>query len=184
MSSTSSTNVNQNLKMLRVQCGMTLETLAVETGLTRSYLSKVERGLSNPSIGAAMSIAQALGVTADRLFGQDPGDDLVRITRARNGKVGDPANCISMLVGGADKAMRAFVVRPDQKPGRSTIMSHHVGEEVLFVLTGTIELQLGAHREVLSSGDCAHFDSAIPHKLRSLSKDPASAFVVIASTDR
>jgi mannose-6-phosphate isomerase-like protein (cupin superfamily) len=103
---------------------------------------------------------------------------------AFSGKAGDPANYLSLLVGSADKTMRAFVVRPGQKSGRSTIMSHHVGEEVLFVLSGTIEMQLGARREVLSSGDCVHFDSAIPHKLKSLSKEPASALVVIASTDR
>jgi transcriptional regulator with XRE-family HTH domain len=184
LSSTSSSSMIQNLKLLRVQCGMTLETLADETNLTRSYLSKVERGLSNPSIGAAMSIARALGVSVERLFGQDAKEDPIRITRASRGKAGDPANYLSLLVGSTDKAMRAFVVRPSQKSGRSTIMSHHVGEEVLFVLSGTIEMQLGARREVLSSGDCVHFDSAIPHKLKSLSKDPASALVVIASTDR
>lgn len=184
LSSTSSPSMIHNLKLLRVQCGMTLETLADEAGLTRSYLSKVERGLSNPSIGAAMSIARALGVTVERLFGQVAEDDSIRITRANRGRAGDSANYLSLLVGSAGKAMRAFVVRPGQRSGRSTIMSHHAGEEVLFVLTGTIEIQLGARREVLSPGDCVHFDSTIPHKLKSLSKEPASALVVIASTDR
>ena len=46
LSSISNASMIQNLKLLRVQCGMTLEALAEETGLTRSYLSKVERGLS------------------------------------------------------------------------------------------------------------------------------------------
>ena len=182
LSSTSSSMI-QNLKLLRVQCGMTLETLADETGLTRSYLSKVERGLSNPSIGAAMSIAGALGVSVERLFGQDAEEDPIRITRASKGKAGDPANYLSLLVGRAGKIMRAFVVRPGQKTGRNTIMSHHAGEEVLFVLSGTIEMLLGARREVLAPGDCVHFDSTIPHKLKSLSKEPASALVVIATTD-
>jgi transcriptional regulator with XRE-family HTH domain len=173
-----------NLKLLRVQCGMTLETLADETGLTRSYLSKVERGLSNPSIGAAMSIARALGVPVERLFGQETAGDPIRITRANRGTAGNPANYLSLLVGSTGKSMRAFVVRPGQKVGRSTIMSHHAGEEVLFVLSGTIEVQLGTRSEILSPGDCVHFDSTIPHKLKSLSKEPASALVVIASTEQ
>lgn len=183
MSSTSS-NLIHNLKLLRVQCGMTLETLAEGTGLTRSYLSKVERGLSNPSIGAAMALARALGVKVEQLFGQNTDADLIRITRASKGKVGDPGSYLSLLVGGTGKAMRAFVVRPGQKPLRNTIMSHHTGEEVLFVLSGTIEILLGARREILSVGDCVHFDSTIPHKLKSLSKEPASALVVIASTEK
>ena len=49
-----------NLKFLRVQSGMTLEQLATDSGLTRSYLSKLERGLSSPSIGSALKIAKAL----------------------------------------------------------------------------------------------------------------------------
>lgn len=163
---------------------MTLERLADETGLTRSYLSKVERGLSSPSIGAAMSIARTLGVPVERLFGEQTDDDPIRIARARRGTAGTPDNYLSMLVGGAGKSMRAFVVRPGKKVGRSTIMSHHAGEEVLFVLRGTIEMRLGARSEVLSPGDCVHFDSSIPHKLRSLNQEQAAALVVIASTEK
>ena len=59
-----------NLKFLRVQSGMTLEQLATDSGLTRSYLSKLERGLSSPSIGSALKIAEALGTSLDRLYGQ------------------------------------------------------------------------------------------------------------------
>jgi transcriptional regulator with XRE-family HTH domain len=182
--SSTSDSVFQNLKLLRIQSGMTLDTLADETSLTKSYLSKVERGLSNPSIGAAMSIARALGVTVERLFGQDAESDPVRITRAVNGSAGNTENYLSLLAGSAGKAMRAFIVRPAHKPSRSTIMSHHTGEEVLFVLSGTIEMQIGTRREIIATGDCVHFDSAIPHKLKSLSKEPASALVVIASAER
>lgn len=182
--SSTSDGVFQNLKLLRVQSGMTLDTLADETGLTKSYLSKVERGLSNPSIGAAMSIARAIGVTVERLFGQNAEEDPIRITRAINGRAGNTDTYLSLLVGSADKAMRAFIVRPAHKPSRSTIMSHHSGEEVLFVLSGTIEMQLGTRQEILATGDCVHFDSTIPHKLKSLSKEPASALVVISSVER
>jgi hypothetical protein len=34
---------------------------------------------------------------------------------------------------------------------------------------------------VLHSGDCAQFDSTIPHKLTALTPEPASALVVIAA---
>ena len=38
------------LKLLRKKLGVTLETLAEKSGMTKSYLSKVERGLNTPSI--------------------------------------------------------------------------------------------------------------------------------------
>ena len=46
-----------NLKFLRVQSGLTLEQLASDSGLTRSYLSKVERGISKPSIESALKLS-------------------------------------------------------------------------------------------------------------------------------
>lgn len=39
---------------------MTLDVLAEKTGMTKSYLSKVERGLSTPSIATALKLAKAL----------------------------------------------------------------------------------------------------------------------------
>ena len=41
------------LKLLRKKLGMSLESLAEKSGMTKSYLSKIERGLNTPSIAAA-----------------------------------------------------------------------------------------------------------------------------------
>lgn len=161
---------------------MTLEDLARDSGLTRSYLSKVERGLSTPSIESALSIAKALGVTVDRLFGQQVEDDPVTIVRGNGQSAGDPGMHLSLVAGlKDDRAMRAFVVRPGKTQRRGRIMSHHEGEEILFILTGKIELQVGPRKEVLNPGDCVQFDSTIPHKLIALTDEPASALVVIAA---
>lgn len=162
---------------------MTLEDLARDSGLTRSYLSKVERGISTPSIDSALNIAKALGVTVDRLFNQEVKDDPVTIVRGNGQSAGDPGSHLSLVAGlKNDRAMRAFVVRPGQTQRRGRIMSHHEGEEILFILTGQIELQIGKRREVLNPGDCVQFDSTIPHKLVALTDEPASALVVVAPT--
>ena len=52
--------------------------------------------------------------------------------------------------------------RPTQTAKRGRIMSHHEGEEILFILTGKIELLIGKRKEVLYPGDCVQFDSTIP----------------------
>jgi len=171
-----------NLKFLRVQSGMTLEQLATDSGLTRSYLSKLERGLSSPSIGSALKIADALGTTLDRLYGQHDDKDPVAVVRAKNGKPGEPGTYLSLVAGLApDRLMRAFIVRPGRTAKRGRIMSHHEGEEILFMLTGRIELHIGKRKEVLNPGDCVQFDSTIPHKLTAMTSEPASALVVIAT---
>lgn len=170
-----------NLKFLRVQSGLTLEQLAEESGLTRSYLSKVERGLSNPSISAALTISKALGVSVERLFGQDVHQEGVDIIRAKGGTAGDPTSYLSLVAGlNPARGMRAFIVRPGQKMSpRNATMSHHAGEEVLFVLSGEIEFKAGKRIEVLRAGDCVHFDSTVPHKLTALTDEKTEALVVI-----
>ncbi|MCK1483900.1 MULTISPECIES: XRE family transcriptional regulator [unclassified Bradyrhizobium] len=171
-----------NLKFLRVQSGMTLEQLAADSGLTRSYLSKLERGLSSPSIGSALKIAAALGTTLDRFYGQPDDHDPITIVRAKNGKAGDVDTHLSLVAGLAPgRTMRAFIVRPTKTAKRGRIMSHHEGEEILFILSGRIELVIGKRKETLKPGDCVQFDSTIPHKLTQVSSEPASALVVIAT---
>lgn len=162
---------------------MTLDDLARDSGLTRSYLSKVERELSTPSINSALAISKALGVPVERLFGQKAEDDPVTIVRGNGKSAGDESSHLSLVAGLKDtRVMRAFVVRPGKTHRRSRIMSHHEGEELLFVLTGQVELQLGARKEMLNPGDCVQFNSTIPHKVVALTDEPASVLVVVAAT--
>ena len=171
-----------NLKSLRLQRDMTLEQLSQKSGLTRSYLSKLERGLSSPSIGSALSIAKALGITLDQMYGQENDQDPISIVRSKNGKPGDATMHLSLVAGiDPNRSMRAFIIRPSRTAKRGRMMSEHEGEEVLFVLTGRIELLIGKRREILKPGDCAQFDSTIPHKLLALTREPASALVVIST---
>lgn len=172
-----------NLKQLRVQRGLTLEQMAQRSGLTRSYLSKVERGMSTPSIESALGIAAALGISVEKLFGHgEDGGEPLTIVRAADSTAKDPDAYLTLVAGiNPDRRMRAFVVRPGSQSGRGRTTSHHDGEEILFVLKGKIEMLVGKQTEVLGPGDCVHFNSTIPHKLTSIGAVPASALVVVSS---
>lgn len=172
-----------NLKQLRVQRGLTLEQLAQRSSLTRSYLSKIERGISMPSIESALGVAAALDISVEKLFGhgEDEGDPIT-IVRAANSTGKDPDAYLSLVAGvNPNRTMRAFVVRPGNQSGRGRPSSHHDGEEILFVLKGKIEMLVGKTTEVLGPGDCVHFNSSMPHKLTSIGSAPASALVIVSS---
>ncbi len=175
------------LKLLRLQAGMTLEALAQAAELTRSYVSKLERGVSTPSIAAGLKIAKALGVTVEELFADSPEDDPVVISRAIKGETrgADGAPRPPRVVSGAqpNHRMVAFVVTPSEEPVRNHPMSHHKGEELLYVLKGSVDLRLARRTETLHAGDSAHFNSSIPHKITSVGKQPASVLLVIAQDD-
>lgn len=171
------------LKLLRVQAGLTLEELAQKTDLTRGYLSKLERGVSMPSIGAALRICKALDVKVEDLFAESQETDPVVINRAPAGRaaVGEAPRIVSGALPG--HKMVAFVMTPTSEPIRNHPMSHHRGEEILFVLKGSIKLQLARRNETLKAGDSAHFNSSIPHKITSIGTQPASVLLVIAEDE-
>ena len=60
--------VGVNLKRLRRDSGLSQEALAFESGLHRTYISGVERGVRNPTVLVLERIAVALKVPAAKLL--------------------------------------------------------------------------------------------------------------------
>ena len=162
------------LRVVRQQRGMTLEELAAGTGLTKSYLSKVERGQSVPSIAAALKISRVLNVDVAQLFSDDPQAGSLTVDRAADRGSERQHPIAAALLG---KSMSPFVVRPSRQ-----FSAHHnpthPGQEFLFVHSGTIELSHDGHIVALEAGDCAYFDATVEHKLRRVGATPAEVIVV------
>lgn len=74
--------MSSRVRVLRKQNRLSLEALAAQVGVTKSYLSKVERGLSDPSISTALKLAHALKVDVGRLFAEDVEPELITVVRA------------------------------------------------------------------------------------------------------
>ncbi|MGV9666554.1 helix-turn-helix domain-containing protein [Nocardia niigatensis] len=168
------------LRAVRKQHGMTLEALAERTGLTKSYLSKVERQLSMPSIAVAMKIAQALDVDVGRLFSEEASETKIVVDRAADAVDGERYRSIAASMLG--RSMSPFLVRPTatftEEPHRD-----HTGQEFLFVHTGTVELEYDGRTTTLHEGDCAYLDATIAHRIRSVGATPAQV-VVVAGNER
>jgi transcriptional regulator with XRE-family HTH domain len=57
-----------NLRRLRVARGLSQENLAVDAGIDRTYVSRLERGLENPTVGILDQLAQALNAEIVEFF--------------------------------------------------------------------------------------------------------------------
>jgi transcriptional regulator with XRE-family HTH domain len=166
------------LRTVRRQRGLTLEKLAEQTGLTKSYLSKIERAQSTPSIAVAMRVAGALDADVAQLFSEQTADDKIAIDRAAD-RDGDRQRYRAMAASMLGKTMSPFVVRPT---GRSAPNRHpvHSGQEFVFVHTGTVELEYGGRTTRLTGGDSAYFDASVGHRIRAVGAIPAEVVVVAA----
>jgi transcriptional regulator with XRE-family HTH domain len=70
--------VAKNVRRLRVAAGLSQEAFAVDAGLDRTYISRIERNLENPSVAALDRIAKALGA--------DIVDLVAKVTVTRGGQ--------------------------------------------------------------------------------------------------
>ena len=178
--------IGEHLKALRAARGMTLDRLAAASGLTKSYLSKIQNSHKLPPIATLSRIAQALGTGIGSFFGdilkQGQGVSLVRKGERLPVVRGGSAfgyDYVSLAHGRLVKSMEPFVFTFPSKIDRHVFFDHG-GEEFVFILSGKVIFQVGDEQWSLVKGDSIYFDAAIPHRGWSVGRD-ATALVVIHS---
>lgn len=169
------------LRAVRKERGLTLEALARQTGLTKSYLSKIERRCSTPSIAVALKVAKALDVDVGRLFSEEAAREKIAVERAAGDTEGERYRVLaSSLLG---KTMSPFVVRPTEHLADDP-RPEHAGQEFMFVHAGTVELDYGDQTFVLGPGDSAYFDASVSHKIRAVGAGRAEVVIVAHAQPR
>jgi len=179
---------NTMLKMRRDR-RMTLDQLALLTGFSKSYLSKMENHLSVPPIGTLSKIAQAFACDIGHFLRQEDTSSLdavsvVRVAERQPAVRGGTAF-------GYDYSSLAHKKRNKQmEPFIFTFPAHidvdmffeHEGEEFILILRGRAEFETRRNGVVekwmLEKGDSLYIDSQVPHRGRSLGAD-AQALVVV-----
>ncbi|MCS4246542.1 helix-turn-helix domain-containing protein [Pseudomonas sp. BIGb0164] len=170
------------LKLLRKKLGVTLEALAEKSGMTKSYLSKVERGLNTPSIAAALKLAKALNVKVEELFSEDSVSlDSYSLVRSHERPDTSPGYAV-LAHQVSERSLLPFIIYPPAEFTDKTF-KEHVGEEFLFVHEGRVEVDFMNERVILERGDALHFNAQKPHRLRSVGPVQAQLLVVVHSSE-
>ncbi len=72
--------VARNIRKLRVERKLSQEILAVDASIDRTYVSRLERGMENPTVAVLERLANALGVRIEDLFSLPaPSDPLPQV---------------------------------------------------------------------------------------------------------
>lgn len=155
--------LGERLRARRKALGLTLQAVADGAGLTAGFISQVERGLAAPSLSSLTAIARVLDLDPSALFEQPPvpGATTRHGDRPRYGLAPDRMSYERISSTFPGNVLRAVLIH--EAPGHRSEPISHEGEELFFVLSGalTVELEGVCHR--LEAGDSIHFASSRVH---------------------
>lgn len=168
--------VGPRLKHLRLRRDTTLTTLAEETGISASTLSRLEAGLRRPTLEQLLPLARYYGVTLDSLVDAprtaNPRIDL-RPMSCADGSIVIP---LTRRPGG----IQAFkFVLPTGDDDAIPNLHSHEGFDWAYVLNGTLRLVLGDQDLRLNAGEAAEFDTRTPHWFGATSAGPVEYLTLI-----
>lgn len=148
--------------------GMTIGQLAKKAGVSNGLLSQLERGIGNPSIETLSNLARALGIPIGTFFEptSEQVDDVVHPHTRRHLVLADRRMIYQLLVPDMQGAISMLYIElPPGFTNEDAPFCHH-GEEVVFVLSGSIEINIGERKRLLQPGDSIRFSSMIDHWYR------------------
>ena len=164
------------LRHARLVAGLTMTQVAQKSQCSESLISKIENGQASPSLAMLHRIAVTLDINIAVLTTEEaPGEGPVRpngerpVIRAG----GISLERITLPKRGGLLQANIHIVAPGEA---SDGLIEHVGEEVGFVLEGTLELVLGSERHLIQAGDAFYFSSQTPHGYRNVGKVVARIF--------
>jgi transcriptional regulator with XRE-family HTH domain len=175
----SSVALGERLRSLRKLRGLSLEEAGRRLELSASFLSMLERGRTDVSLGRFERICRVYGIQAGELL-LEHGQGLEPEIRAIS-----EAPAIDRGVGVSYRLVRreppqVMHVEFAPRAAFEDLRAHH-GEDFAIVLRGRVELLYGSERHLVLAGETVRFPGAEPHGLANASDLPAT--VVIVTTE-
>jgi transcriptional regulator with XRE-family HTH domain len=178
-------NIGTLIRKCRKERKLTLKAVAEKAGISEGFLSQVENAVNSPSVDTLIRICNAVGVDAGSLISQ-----VSKQERSILIKKSDWDDI--------DLSHTGFVTRrffpPESRsvidssilviePGKSIPVRKNIknGQEVLCVLKGSVQLNLGDETLSLVEGDSVHFLSN-PDNQKITNTSSSTSFVLWVGT--
>jgi quercetin dioxygenase-like cupin family protein len=181
--------IGGKIRALRLKKKMGLVELGGHTGLSPALLSKIERGRIFPTLPTLLRIALVFSVGLDYFFAGAREKPMLAVARKAS-RVALPERAgarevayrfESLDYAATERRFNAYYAEFLPQPKERLRPHSHPGVEFLYVVEGTLQLQVGEHEQELEAGDAIYFDSSIPHAYRRSGGRPCSAVVVTAA---
>ena len=169
-------DIGQRIKAIRQAKGLSLDELSKMTGFDVELLASIENCEVQPQLGTAIKLSKALDSAFGRLV-SGVGEKLYSITRKEEQKIVSRSTSQkgqrkaytyrSLAPEVKGRHMESLIVQLEEAPDPER--SVHDGEEFIYVLEGTVSLDIGEDHFDLEPGDSAYYLSTTPHLIAAAS---------------
>ena len=154
------------LREARLAARKSMAEVAAEAGLTKGFLSKLERDLANVSVASLMRLCAVLGIAVGTLF-EPPKGEVVR--KGEYPPINFGGNRIReyLLTPAGERRVQALL--SDIEPGGGSgdeAYSLPTDVEFVFILAGQLEIVVAGERLTLDQGDAFTFPSGTEHTFK------------------
>ena len=162
--------IGLRLRTLRKNRRMSLEDLALRSGLALATLSRIENGKGTGTFRTHQKIADALGVPLPEVYrGLDKSEEvavaLPSEEEAETFTYDGKASAIFLVRGIRAKQMlpQLLVLQPG---GKTSLEQYREGtDRWLFGLEGSAQVQVGPKTYTVSEGGTLYFRGSLPHRM-------------------
>lgn len=156
------------LRQLRLSRHLPLAEVAAAVGISVGFLSAIERSHMTASVGTLRKLARYYKLNILDFFEPAQANPYrVRPEERKRLHAGPGVEMELLAWGNTVMEPHLFTLAPDAGSGESY---SHEGEEFLFVLSGTLDIELEGHSHRLRAGDSFYFESNTPHSWRNPGK--------------
>ncbi|MEM7210072.1 MAG: XRE family transcriptional regulator [Pseudomonadota bacterium] len=180
--------IGRQVKHFRTQLNMTVADVSKQAQISQGMWSKIENGLTSPSLGTLNAIANALNVPVTALFRRFE-EQQRDVTMVKSGegltieRRGTRAGHQYQLLGhtvGRPYSVEPYIISITNASEVFPVFEHE-GMELIYVLEGSVGYRHGGTIYKLEPGDSLFFDAIAPHGPEELEKLPIRLLSVIVS---
>lgn len=155
--------LGERLRRRRKSLGLTMEQVAVASGLSIGFISQIERGITAPSLTSLANVSRALDANLGDFFAE-PAEDapLTRNAKRSQFSLGHNGMVYERVSANfPDKILNSVIIH--EPPGYRAEPNAHEGEEIFYILKGALTVEVEGEVTVLEVGDSIHFRSTRTH---------------------
>ncbi len=178
--------ISGKLRGARKSLGLTLDQLAQRSGVSKSVLSQIERGQTNPTFATLWNLTQTLGIDIQSLIEHDmPTSGRVSIERVAANLTptifSADGLCVLRILSPADRASDMEWYQLTVQAGGELCSEPHAPDtwEHLSVLQGRLQVESGGDEIDIGEGETARYPAFVPHRIANPGATVAIAFLVV-----